>query len=226
LHERSHARAIREERVNTVLDFLRATECGTATRAELLAHHPDLAYDLTAFLNDRDSVLRIAAPLLHATLPAPSGFGDYEHLEEIGRGAFGIVYRARQVSANRAVALKMILEGCFASEGEVRRFRREAEMTAQLDHPHIVPVYEVGQHDGRPFFSMKLVEGGALRDHLDRFRNDPRAAAQLVARLAHAVHHAHQRGLLHRDLKPGNVLLSPAKQAEPIPLVTDFGLAR
>src|SRR5262249_28158829 len=132
------------------------------------------------------------------------------------------VYRARQASLNRTVALKMILTGQFATPAERARFRAEAENAARLDHPHIVPIFEVGEQEGLPYFSMKLIEGDSLARSRQRFRNDPLAAAALLRQVAEAIHHAHQRGILHRDLKPGNILLDN----DGVPHVTDFGLAR
>jgi hypothetical protein len=133
----------------------------------------------------------------------------------------GVVYWARRPGHDRPVALKMILTGGLASEAEVRRFRAEAEAVAELDHSHIVPIYEVGQHGGVWYYSMKLVTGGSLSDNLPRLTADPRGGARLVATVARAVEHAHRRGILHRDLKPSNVLLDP----DGTPYLTDFGLA-
>jgi serine/threonine-protein kinase len=149
-------------------------------------------------------------------------FGDYELLGELARGGMGVVYRARQVSLDRVVALKMILSGEFASESELRRFRAEAEAAAHLDHPNIVPIFEVGRHQGHAFFSMKLIGGGNLGRHLARYREDPQAVARLMATVARTVGHAHRKGMVHRDLKPSNILIDESGQ----PLIADFGLVK
>jgi serine/threonine protein kinase/Tfp pilus assembly protein PilF len=149
-------------------------------------------------------------------------FGDYELLEEIGRGGQGVVYRARQKSLNRTVALKIIGLGHWATEAHLKRFRLEAEAAASLDNPCIVPIHEIGERDGSCYFSMKFVEGGQLDQVVARAPISIHRAVELISKLARTVHYAHERGILHRDIKPGNILFDARGE----PHLTDFGLAR
>jgi serine/threonine protein kinase len=151
----------------------------------------------------------------------PTDFDDYELLKEIGRGGQGVVYRARQKSLSRTVALKIIRVGQSTPEAHLKRFRFEAEAAAGLNHPYIVPIHEIRERDGYCYFSMNFVEGGHLDEAVEGQKMSIRRAAELIAKLARTVHFAHEHGILHRDIKPGNVLLDKGGEAH----LTDFGLA-
>jgi eukaryotic-like serine/threonine-protein kinase len=243
-----------ERRLQDVLAaYICAMEAGEKPdRAALLDRHPDLANELILFFaNQEDLAVRSSPSLLKAPAsgerivaspPAPASpkarIGDFEIVHEIARGGMGVVYRARQVTLGREVALKMILTNGTATPALLRRFRTEVEAAAYLDHPNIVPIYEVGEIGGDPYFTMKLVEGGSLSSRRAEFclpirgegprrgKAEIRAtltrSIELLESVARGVHHAHQRGVLHRDLKPGNILLD----AEDRPMVADFGLAK
>ncbi|MCA9262691.1 MAG: serine/threonine protein kinase [Planctomycetales bacterium] len=256
----------RDQRINEAISqYLAAIDTGRSPdREALIAQFPDVADELSRFFADDDEFARRMIPLQN-TLPLPrpasrvsgSGpahnalptshrpemkFGDYELIEEVARGGMGIVYRARQTRLNRTVALKMILAGRFASQDEVQRFHAEAEAVARLDHPGIVPIFEVGEVNGQHYFSMGYVEGCSLADWLREGPAAPRDAAEFMKQVCEAVHHAHEHGIVHRDLKPANILLSSASQASGdrdevhphprphltqfFPRVTDFGLAK
>jgi TolB-like protein/Flp pilus assembly protein TadD len=178
--------------------------------------------------DDGSPVENVAASKAHVPKRAPRSlktfgdFGDYELLEEVGRGSQGVVFRARQKSLNRTVALKVIALGQWATEAHLKRFRLEAEAAAKLEHPNIVPIHDVGERDGSCYFSMKFVEGGQLDEMARLEPMPPQLAAELIVKVARTVHYAHEHGILHRDIKPGNILLD----AKGEPHLTDFGLAR
>ena len=226
----------RDERLARVLDEL----AGRAAGGELVdidqeaARYPDLRVELrdlwgAVMLADVVGTHpeTLASDSADRSMPAvsfelPYQFGDYELLEEVGRGGMGIVYRARQISLNRTVAIKMLLRGQFASETDQARFQAEAEAAAALDHPHIVPVYEVGSHEGQLFFSMKHIQGQTLSQRLANGPLEATETARIIGLVARAIDYAHRRGVLHRDLKPSNIMLDEEGQ----PHVTDFGLAK
>lgn len=228
----------RDERLAKLLEEMTAEQrAGRAPDFERLKReHPDLSGELRELwaavmiadavaLRSNSSVAETQPTAPLASVPAselPRRVGDYELLVELGRGGMGVVYQARQVSLDRMVALKMILRGTMASEADLARFRAEAEAVARLDHSNIVPVYEVGELEGQPYFSMKFVAGTTLARRLAEGPLPPREAAELLAPICRAVHFAHKQGVLHRDLKPSNILID----LEGRPHVTDFGLAK
>jgi serine/threonine-protein kinase len=220
---------------NAVVAYLEAVNAGQAPDRTC---YPELA----GFFADCDAVQRWTAALRQAALPdatvgpdpgrtagyretslgSAASFGDYEILEELGRGGMGVVYKARHVTFQRLVAIKMILSGGQAGAEQTARFLVEARAVARLQHPNIVQIHEIGEHDGLPYFSLEYADGDNLATKLKGSPPSDMEAARLVELLARAVHYAHGRGIVHRDLKPANILLT----ADGIPKIADFGLAK
>lgn len=213
-----------QERVDeAIAEYLRDAEAGReCTPDEFAARHPEIAGELREFFRNYAWMGRLE-PLRHpdddGQFPRP--FGDYELEGVMGRGGMGVVYRARHLKQGRTVALKTVAAGRLASGEDVARFRREMNAAKALEHPGIVPVYDVGEFEGVHYYTMRLLDGGSLEDHVGHFRERPREAVRLLVDVARAVRHAHQRAIIHRDLKTGNILLDEERR----PLVVDFGLA-
>jgi serine/threonine protein kinase len=225
-----------------IAEYLDAAQAGRAPeRREFLERHWDLADGLLSFFTNEDSLKRLAVlprrPAVEnpraphpfpgagarGALASPRGFGEFELLSEIASGGMGIVYKARHRRLNRVVAIKTLKPGALRpSRDMVSRLRMEAKVIAALDHPNIVPLYDIGEQGGYPYLVLKLFPCGDLDRHVPRFSRNQRAAARLLARVARAVHYAHLQGVLHCDLKPSNILLDP----QGTPHVTDFGLAK
>ena len=213
-----------DPQLNRVLtEYLEAVERGEdATPQRWLDKYPELAGELQVFFSGRqrfddlvgsasrnaeETIAGSAIPQNTHVRPRVRYFGNFELLEEIARGGMGVVYRARQVNLKRIVALKMILAGQLASPADVKRFYSEAEAAAKLEHPNIVPIFEIGQAEGQHFFSMAFVEGESLAHRVSRGVLAPRDAAEIMHKVARAIAFAHVEGVIHRDLKPANILL-------------------
>jgi serine/threonine-protein kinase len=207
--------------------YLEAFDQGKSPdREALLARYPEIREELRSALGDYDLLHRLAEPWRQLAsigpLAQPVKVGEYDLLELIDGGGQGLVYRARQASLERMVALKMILAGRLATEEQLQRFRLEARAAAAMSHPNIVPIISFGEHDGAAYFTMKFIEGKTLARCDRDWKSDPREAVRLVAVVARAIAHAHEQKIIHRDLKPGNILIDRAGT----PWVTDFGLAK
>lgn len=229
-----------------IADFLEAIERGeTPDRLRILSEHSELRPDLVEFFRDHDEMCGVVDPHAignHETIQSSKGesgrpldtevgttdgsqkrmIGSYQILGEINRGGMGIVFKALDPALNRIVALKIIRSGKLASESDVHRFHTEAKAAAKLDHPGIVAVHEVGNHQGQPFFSMAFIEGQNLDGYHKENKLSVRESCAMVREIALAIHHAHENGLVHRDLKPANILIDQ----NGAPRITDFGLAK
>lgn len=244
--------ASRDDRFDEVVaEFLEAVEAGESPdQREFAARHPEFERSLLEFFDDyqrmggllapehpdnepmdpceapthvgKDHVASTAPHSKRATSASPATLGDFELLEKIAEGGMGVVYKAKQKGLNRVVALKMIRSGQLADDEEVQRFHREAAAAGKLDHPGIVPIYQVGEDEGQHFFAMAYVRGQSLAEIIREQRLAPRRAAEYVRKVALAVQFAHRHGIIHRDIKPGNVLVDEHDE----PKVTDFGLAK
>lgn len=224
-----HNTRTRDEQLDTIIaEYLEVSERDADPPDEnaWIVRYPEFAIELREFFGDQRVARRAYASLDDVTpvisLQRARRFGDYELIDEIGRGGMGIIYMARQRSLNRIVAVKTIIGGQVASDSDVRRFRTEAEAAAKLQHPNIVTVHEVGEHKGQHFFSMEYVKGTNLGEKVRDHPLEPRTAARYVKAIAEAIQCAHEHGILHRDLKPTNVLLDSSDR----PRITDFGLAK
>ena len=225
-----------DERLVAILDVLtKQAEAGEAVDLQqAVSQNPDLADEIRelwatmALAEDLASATELFAAaaqqtdLVEPAAHVPAPFANFEPINEIGRGGMGVVYRARQQDLGRLVALKMILRGSLASDADVARFRAEAESAARLNHPNIVPVYEVGEHNGQPYFSMQYIEGDTLASRLADGPLPAQEAARILLPICRAVADANRNGVLHRDLKPSNILIDKTGR----PYVTDFGLAK
>ncbi len=260
-HDRQDSPAPGSSADEVIADYLGAIDRGEEPKPEdIIARHQEIAEELTAFFDDCHDFGQATAIYRNLldqetkpsgvpvkTLNTPGSpaslnhqFGDYELLEEIDRGGMGVVYKARQISLNRIVALKMILSGRFATPEDIQRFHVEAEAAANLEHPGIVPIHQIGEHDGQHYYSMSFISGDSLKDRLRDGPMSPWQAASLMKKICEAVQYAHEHNIIHRDLKPANVLLMDNRpEAEPgaetseadfqtdlQPMVTDFGLAK
>ena len=206
-------------------DYLQRLHAGEPTdRERLLREHPELgsALDCLELLDRMAPAGDYSQNQADAAAGALGDFGDYELLEEIGRGGMGVVYKARQKSLDRTVAIKMVLAGHLGSSEHLQRFQQEARATAKLQHPHIVHIHEVGQFDGRHFFAMEYVDGISLARRIEQGPLEIDEAVRMLKIVADAVEHLHRQGIVHRDLKPSNILLDAQGQ----PHVSDFGLAK